>query len=229
MSRCLQFDVGNSRAKWRLVEQEGVVDRNTLVHGDSRDLERLMTCADTVDQIWIASVAGPQVEQELSAVLRERWGVEPWFARSPAAFGGLVNSYSEPLRMGVDRWLAMLGARLRCKQRLCVIDAGSALTIDLMERALLLDTGRVRFEEDVGYSLSPGKSTAEAVRHGIALAQAGAVKLALDHAGGDVPTLYFCGGAGQSVQQLLQAEGQYVPDLVFDGLVNMAVEQASGD
>ena len=76
---------------------------------------------------------------------------------------------------------------------LCVIDAGSALTIDivsaagqheggyiipgaaLMERALLLDTDRVRFDEEVGYALAPGTSTAEAVRHGIALAQAGAV------------------------------------------------------
>jgi type III pantothenate kinase len=91
-----------------------------------------------------------------------------------------------------------------------------------MERALLLDTDRVRFAEDVGYALGPGKSTAEAVRHGIALAQAGAVAMALDQADGEVPVLMFCGGGGDSLLGLLGRGGRYLPDLVFEGLAEMA-------
>jgi type III pantothenate kinase len=142
--------------------------------------------------------------------------------------------------MGVDRWLAMLGARRRTGERLCVVDAGSALTIDLvdasgqheggyiipgpalMERALLLDTDRVRFDEDTGYALTPGVSTAEAVRHGIALAQAGAVALALEQAGGDAPELFFCGGGARELMRLLERAGTFAPDLVFEGLEVMA-------
>jgi type III pantothenate kinase len=184
-------------------------------------------------------VAGRAAETDLIALLARRWQVEPWFARSEAQTGGLVNSYSEPSRMGVDRWLAMLGAWRRAGERLCVVDAGSALTIDLvdvsghheggyiipgphlMERALLLDTDRVRFDEDVPYRLSPGVSTAEAVRHGVALAQVGALALVLERAG-VAPRLFFCGGGGERLMQLLDRGGELVPDLVFEGLEIMA-------
>jgi type III pantothenate kinase len=134
----------------------------------------------------------------------------------------------------------MLAGRAREAGRICVVDAGSALTIDivdesgqheggyiipgplLMERALLLDTDRVRFEEEVDYALNPGSSTAEAVRHGIALAQAGAVALAIDRDGGETMQLLFCGGGGEALMQLLGRGGSYVPDLVFEGLAVMA-------
>jgi type III pantothenate kinase len=91
-----------------------------------------------------------------------------------------------------------------------------------MEQALLADTGKVRFAEEVGYGLGPGTSTAEAVRHGIALAQTGALALALDRAGPEQPQLIFCGGGGEVLRKLLDRGGDYVPDLVFEGLEIMA-------
>ena len=141
--------------------------------------------------------------------------------------------------------MAMLGARTRYRGNLCVIDAGSAVTIDLvsadgqhaggyilpgptlMERALLLDTDRVRFEEDLVYNLTPGRSTAEAVRHGVALALVGAVELALARLGDPDVQLVFSGGAGEVLMDLLGRGGRWHPDLVFDGLEIMAAERAS--
>ncbi len=242
MSFCLQLDLGNSSAKWRLLQGNEIVARGLYQHGDSVGREALLASADAPEQIWISSVAGPDVEAELVACLQQQWQVQPWFARTPQRSLDLINSYAQPERMGVDRWLAMLAARHRCVDRLCLVDAGSALTIDLvaasgrheggyiipgpalMERALLLDTDRVRFDENVDYSLRPGASTAEAVRHGIALAQAGAVSLALRQAADPVPALFFCGGAGETLMQLLGAGGLYLPDLVFEGLALMAGE-----
>lgn len=236
----LQLDVGNSSAKWRLMHGARTVARGNYRSGDEGALASLLDCTEQLDHIWISSVASAAAEQELARLLTGRWGVEPWFARTQARTGGLRNSYAEPGRMGVDRWLAMLGARMRAPGRLCVIDAGSALTIDLvsaagrheggyiipgpalMERALLLDTDRVRFDEAAEFALSPGTSTAEAVRHGIALAQAGAVVMALDQAGAEPVALLFCGGAGEALMQLVGRGGQWVPDLVFEGLEAMA-------
>ena len=177
---------------------------------------------------------------ERAALLRERWGIAPWFARAEARTGDLSNSYIDPSRMGADRWLAMLAARRRVAGRVCVVDAGSALTIDLvsalgeheggyilpgvglMEQALLLDTDRVRFDSAADYALSPGTDTASAVRHGIALAEAGAVTTALAQAGEDTPALLFSGGGGERLMALLQMGGEWVPDLVFEGLELMA-------
>jgi type III pantothenate kinase len=134
----------------------------------------------------------------------------------------------------------MLGAWARQPGSLCVVDAGSALTIDLvgadgrhlggyiipgpglMERALLLDTGRVRFQEQVAPALAPGTSTAGAVGHGIALAQAGAVALALDREAPPGSRVFFCGGGGRQLMKLVGRGGTPAPDLVFEGLEVMA-------
>ena len=239
-TNCLQMDVGNSSAKWRLVSDGCVVARGKYSVDDDRSRQLLLACTDQPGQIWISSVAAPEAEAALAGMLVGMWGVEPWFARTQARSGSLLNSYDDASRMGVDRWLVMLAARQREAERFCVIDAGSALTIDLvgasgqheggyiipgpalMERALLLDTDRVRFEEEVGYGLSPGSSTAEAVRHGIALAQAGAVALAIDRVAVAPLKLFFCGGGGELLMGLLDRGGSYEPDLVFEGLEVMA-------
>ena len=237
---CLQLDVGNSSAKWRLVTHGRATATGKYLAGGEASRQLLLNCAAQVEQIWISSVAAPAAEAELAAMVRNQWGVEPWFARTRARSGNLVNSYDDPGRMGVDRWLVMLAASQRVNGRVCVVDAGSALTIDivdasgrheggyiipgpaLMERALLLDTDRVRFAEEVDYDLTPGSSTAGAVRHGIALAQAGAVALAVDRYGNEPMELLFCGGGGEPLRQLVGRGGSYAPDLVFDGLQLMA-------
>ncbi|MCP5129207.1 MAG: type III pantothenate kinase [Pseudomonadales bacterium] len=237
---CLQLDVGNSGSKWRLLEEGRVVARGTYRAADEASLAELLNCTPALQQIWVASVAGPEAESELAAVLAGRWGVQPWFARSTARCGAVRNRYDEPERLGVDRWLAMLAGWQRMQARFCVVDAGSALTFDvvsdsgeheggyiipgpvLMERALLQDTGRVRFAEDVDYALTPGLSTAEAVRHGIALAQTGALALAMDRAGVASSQLLFCGGGGDALRGLLDRGGDYQPDLVFEGLEILA-------
>ncbi|MCR9106562.1 MAG: type III pantothenate kinase [Gammaproteobacteria bacterium] len=243
-TRCLQLDVGNSSAKWRLVDaiKAGrVVARGRFIPGDTASEAQFIGSVATLSHIWIASVASAERDAALGKWLRESFQVEPWFAASEAATGELVNSYAEPQRMGVDRWLAMLGARTRSTGSLCVVDAGSALTIDvvaatgihtggyiipgpsLMERALLLDTDRVRFEQDVDYALTPGRSTAEAVRHGIALAQVGAVERVLRQLGDAATSVFVTGGAGEQLLRLGNFEAELVPDLVLDGLAEMAL------
>ena len=94
-----------------------------------------------------------------------------------------------------------------------------------MERALLLDTDKVRFDQGTAYDLRPGRSTAEAVRHGIAAAQAGAVRLVLDRAATNSSHVLFCGGGAAELMRLLEIAGGYVPDLVFEGLALMAEER----
>ncbi len=240
MTACLQMDVGNSGAKWRLVQGGDVVARGKYLPGDAASQEHLLGSIATPGQIWISSVASAEAETELTHLLVNKWGVQPWYARTQAKTRSLMNSYTDPARMGVDRWLAMLAGRDLIEGRICVVDAGSALTIDivdekglheggyiipgpeLMERALLLDTDRVRFAEDAIYVLTPGKSTAEAVRHGIAVAQAGAVHMVLTQLKIDQDQLLICGGGGGALQSLLGGGGLQVPDLVFDGLELMA-------
>lgn len=232
----LQLDIGNTRLKWRLVDGAHVVDGGAIVR--SGDL-RLPPLEQTPEQVWVASVAG----EEQEALLRQEFkDLDVWFARTAEQACGLRNSYAQPHRMGVDRWLAMLAAWNQALDAVCVVDAGSALTIDFvsasgthlggyilpgldsMERALLSDTDRVRFADAARDSLAPGQSTEEAVYNGLLLSQAGAVALALDRVG-QVGTLYFSGGNGAVLQAALDRGGQFVPDLVLDGLALLANEE----
>ena len=210
-----------------------------LVRADDGLLPAL---AQAPDQVWISSVAGADLEQDLAARIRDRWSIDPWFARTAATACGIINSYAEPARMGVDRWLAMLAAWNAAKAPVCVIDAGSALTIDFvaadgrhrggyilpgadsMERALLNDTDRVRFGDAPRDRLEPGCSTAEAVLNGIQLSQVGAVATALGRFGDD-SDLFFCGGNGALLKELVNCGGTLNPHLVLDGLALLAAEE----
>ena len=66
---CLQLDVGNSGSKWRLLEEGRVVARGTYRAADEASLAELLNCTPALQQIWVASVAGPEAESELAAVL----------------------------------------------------------------------------------------------------------------------------------------------------------------
>lgn len=239
---CLQLDVGNSSAKWRLVGKE-VLARGRYRSGDAVSRQALLAI-EAPARIWVASVASTESEAALRSLLEVTWGLTPWFARTPASAGELINSYEEPARMGVDRWLAMLAGRALRHGCYAVVDAGSALTIDivaadgmhqggyiipgaeLMERSLLLDTDRVRFDEEVDYALGPGSSTAEAVRHGIAAAQCGAVTTVLERAGVGPGQTLFCGGGASILMELMGRSEGYEPDLVFQGLELQAGQQS---
>lgn len=234
----LQLDIGNSAVKWRLRHGGSNLEQGSFEPGAV-----LPELQQPPEAVWVASVAEPQQEQVLAQQLRKHWAVEPWFARSVASACGVTNSYAEPARMGVDRWLAMIAGYQLVAGPVCVVDAGSALTIDfvdalgnhrggyilpgmaMMERALLGETARVRFGDAPRDLIEPGRSTEAAVFNGLQLAQVGAVTAALQRYG-EGAGLVFSGGNGEVLQQLLAMGGSYRPELVLDGLELLAAEPA---
>ncbi len=237
----LQMDVGNTRAKWRLCRGQEPVDSGVMDRSCANSLPEL---TQQPAELWISSVAGSEFETIVREEAQARWNIAPWFARSSASACGLVNSYDEPQRMGVDRWLAMIAAWNQAGEDsglgVCVVDAGSALTIDFvaasgehlggyilpgldsMEKALLQDTDRVRFADAPRDSIAPGRSTEQAVYNGLLLSQAGAVALALSKQT-EKYSLLFSGGNGAVVQAVLAMGGNFAADLVLDGLALLAV------
>lgn len=242
----LQIDLGNSALKWRVVRDHVVLERGMQAVAADTGWQ-LQGISIQPSEVLVASVAAEESEKQLAADIRRQWSLEPWFARSEQEALGLRNSYANPGKMGVDRWLAMLAAWHPRRERVCVVDAGSALTIDivaangqheggyilpgtaLMQHVLLHRTQRVRFDEAIVPTLLPGVSTAEAVSHGAALAQCGAIQLALSVAaagGAPRPGLVISGGGGEAIVALLQEASDFRRDLVFDGLALAAIARA---
>ena len=184
-------------------------------------------------RIFVASVADETFDTELSACVAERLGCELHFCQTPSAGFGVMNSYDEPHRMGVDRWLALIAAWSSCCEALLVFDAGTALTCDvvsatgqhlggfiipgtqLMELALRRDTKRILYDDSQPPSLDPGRATAACVSSGIWMALVGAIS-ALQQRYPDHRSI-LTGGDGHALIDLGIA-AEWRPHLVLEGL-----------
>ncbi|MEM6484095.1 MAG: type III pantothenate kinase [Pseudomonadota bacterium] len=230
----LLIDAGNTLCKWFSVSADGCVERGS----DSYlDLVQRWSGACGLSGIVCSSVLPPEQDQELNR-LADKLRVPIWFAQSQSSLGGLQNSYAEPSRLGVDRWLAMLAAWHRCGRALCVVDAGTTMTIDIVDRrgchrggyiipgiqmmrdSLFANTGRVRDSQELAENLSPGVSTKEAVSRGLQLAHVGALMhvLSREAPGGDL-SLFASGGTVAETIALCGVDACYAADLVLEGLV----------
>ena len=113
----LAVDIGNTRLKWALYEK-GAPGAEVLTHGavfleaiDSL-AERSWHGLETPSKMLGSVVAGEGIRRRTEEQL-ELWDVYPRWVVSSAAAGGVTNGYDHPVRLGVDRWVAMIGARQR--------------------------------------------------------------------------------------------------------------------
>ena len=81
---------------------------------------------------YFCSVLDSVRQAELDACLEERFGAAVSRLGSQPQTLGLTNAYLEPRRLGADRWMALLGAAAMTERDCIVIDAGSAITVDLL-------------------------------------------------------------------------------------------------
>ena len=199
----LLIDAGNTAIKWRLANAEALLD----VGGSVSDV--LGLCQRVETEPWgvvgLASVASDSADAELTTALTASGARVVHRATAQSNCLGLVSSYAEPERMGVDRWLAMLAAHARTEGALCVIDAGTAVTVDLvsaggvheggyilpgadlMRRTLSNETDRIQVGALEAPAIAPGNNTQACVTAGSWRAVLGAVESTMSSAARNTP------------------------------------------
>lgn len=243
----LYIDIGNTALKWRARSAQQVVAGGGPHRRDwaeqIAEIVRRLPCEPVA--VTVASVAGRDIDLSLSAMMHDALGVRPDFYYSPAADAGVTNSYAEPARLGVDRWLAIVEAWHRTGAAI-VIDCGSALTIDAVDRdgvhsggfivpglnmlqsSLVSGTGAIRVDNPGEDNLRPGVSTSECVRHGILRMSVAFITdavVALQEAVHDTCPVFITGGDARVLLPFLRPNVQAVPDLVLDGLERVAAQR----
>jgi len=232
----LLLDCGNSRTKWALAKKHVLVDSGVAegaVIPASLKVQPL-------ESILLASVRQDAVYTGLLASARQLAPVK--VLRTPAEHNGLHCAYAEPARLGVDRWLAMLGAWSQQGQGFTLVDAGTAVTIDLvsdtghhlggailpgdqfMVESLVSRTSGIRPRPDDAAPLYPARDTGAAVRAGARMAALGAVKEALQAASAlneTGPLLLTGGAADWLATALADYHPQLSHQLVFEGMLEM--------
>ncbi|MCL6619653.1 type III pantothenate kinase [Thermomonas hydrothermalis] len=122
------FDLGNTRLKWAPLQADGQLGPVTASpHGDG---DAWLQTLPQGQLACIASVAAPERRLALLDALLPRFECLVQVS-SEAALGPLRIAYADPARLGVDRFLAMLG---QCDGRpMLLVGVGTALTLDLVD------------------------------------------------------------------------------------------------
>ncbi len=238
----LELDCGNSFIKWRVLNGNisvcgGVADTNAALVSAV-----LAHAALRVRHCRLVSVRSDDETAALIAMLETSFGVEVLSAQPARAVAGVRNGYEDFERLGLDRWLALLGGFELAKGACLILDFGTAVTSDfvaadgahiggficpglpLMRSQLRTHTRRIRYDnvlaEQALHSCTPGRSTAEAVERGCLLMLRGFVmtqlQLAHEYWGDDL-VVFLTGGDAGLVADVVP-EAKLVQDLVFVGL-----------
>ncbi|MDX1406052.1 MAG: type III pantothenate kinase [Woeseiaceae bacterium] len=248
------FDIGNTRLKWAVLEggqiaRHGHIDHSVLKDRGFTALTRRVPAK--VDYILACNVAGPAFATRLSGVIGIHCGTDVHFARAEAKGYGVTNAYRQPRRLGVDRWVALVGARAETRSAVCIVDAGTAVTIDAMDNkgqhlggliipgwnmmpsALSTNTHGIRLPRRRGpgsrQGIEPfGRSTGEAVQNGAISAICGAIErsAAALRSAGLRPRIVLTGGDASRILKRLDGKILHRPHLVLQGLARMVQDKA---
>jgi type III pantothenate kinase len=126
----LLIDVGNTSIKSGSYEPEsasiGLISRHSHVH----ELSTLISAAKSV---YLSNVGEDEITNYIQDACNNN-NISLFIAKTEACAFGLINSYSIPSNMGVDRWLGMLACMQKSSNKtFLVVDIGTAMTIDAVK------------------------------------------------------------------------------------------------
>jgi len=246
------LDIGNSAVKWAIRERGEMTHRGRFIYRDDDFPGRAETAWHALSKpagITAANVAGAGMERRLAAWTKTNWDVTPQFVRVTGQAAGVTNAYREPGDLGIDRWAAMIAAYREYAGPLCVIDCGTAITIDvvdadgrhrgglsapgigMMKQCLLNETAELRTAvetTDQPVTLL-ARGTREAVNSGVRyMGRAMIDRVLADIVAeyGEHTTLIITGGDSDRMLPLTGWQPRHDPDLVLKGIAILAGESA---
>lgn len=237
----LLVDIGNTRLKSALLIDGALVSHKSL-SWQGEDLASGLTdlwAGMSPSDVAISSVASGEVVDAVCRHALRDWGVEAKDAKVRSEVFGLSCGYHQPSSLGIDRWMAMLGAWGRRQGPWLVADLGTAATLDVIDRrgqhlggcifagietqrrALSRQTAALP-EVNVETRALLAQDTRGGVALGTLLSVVGGVRELFESSkswpGCEGIRLCLTGGASPVVSERLGVEHDVFPSLVLEGL-----------
>jgi type III pantothenate kinase len=246
----LLIDIGNTRIKWARFEDGVLQPQSASPHADWKAeacVETVLRRGNRSDRVLVSNVAGPRMADVVRTAVTQTWQIEAEFVTSTPIAGGVRNAYPQPAKLGVDRWLAMIGAHALERGAVCIVSVGTAMTIDgvaadgrhlggvivpgpdLMITSLLKNTSDIaqRALQGVAGDGLFADNTLGAIRQGAEHALAALIERTVGvmrRTLNETPKLLVTGGASDRIEKAIGLPYRAVPDLVLQGLAVLARE-----
>ncbi len=234
----LLIDIGNTRIKWQQRDDKDILLTDSILVEEFMDID--FSSIKSIDKIIVSNVNHSVVLDKLKEILSKFKC--PIIETKPISNEYLINDYEDRKTLGIDRWLTALGAWKLYQRPLLVINAGTAITIDLIEldreskahfkggmilpgvaiSLAVLNNSTNLIDTEIGKSHYPSLNTKDAVTTGIMTSIQGAINLVCRKLPSSLPILLTGGDASLIFEQAeddwksrIKLEG----DLIFEGLM----------
>ena len=238
MTDLVVVDVGNSRMKWGRCDRRQVAETAALPLDQPAEWQRCFDRWSGRQRRWIVTGVHPEAAQRLVRWLRQA-GVDPVWLEHPHQLP-LTVAVDRPEHVGMDRLLNAVAANSRRVpgQGALVVDAGSAITVDLIDRdgvfrggailpglrlmsralnqytALLPIVDTIPPEPEV-----PGTSTPSAIATGIHAAAVGGVRFLIERFTGIAgPVSVFVTGGDRELLKSAAPDAVVWPEMTLEGI-----------
>ena len=234
----LLIDIGNTRIKWQYRDAKIVISSNSVLVENFMDID--LTEIKSLKKVIVSNVNHSVVLDKVKENLSHFDCLIIEVTSESNEY--LINDYTDQLTLGVDRWLTAMGAWKIYGEDSIVINAGTAITIDLIqidqERNAhfrggmilpgiaislgILNNSTNLIDTEIGQSQYPSLNTKDAVTTGILTSIQGAVNLVCKKLPSDLPIL-LTGGDAELIYDQSEEDWKsrikIESNLIFEGLM----------
>ena len=234
----LLIDIGNTRIKWQQCNENDIELTDSIPVEEFMDID--LSTIKSVEKIIISNVNHPIVLDKLKNLLSKFKC--PIIEATSDSNAYLINDYEDSKLLGVDRWVAALGAWKLYQRPLIIINAGTAVTIDLIDLDQknkahfkggmilpgiaislgILNNSTNLIDTEIGQSHYPSLNTKDAVTTGIMTSIQGAVNLDCRKLSSSLPILLTGGDANliyEQAEEDWKSRIKLEDNLIFEGLL----------
>ncbi len=232
------IDIGNTRIKWCIDSKGNIGKSQAIDYKKDGFINRLQSSWQKLSHpktIAISSVSAEQVSLKIIALAKKNWPrIKVLIAKTSSYALSVTNAYSQPEKLGVDRWMGLIALRHCYPGNSCIVGCGTAITIDnldenghhlgglispgiqLMKQSLFQGTENLSFIEQ-NYPVGLSNATEPAIFSGILYAVVGLIEKSIRNLC-LCDTLILTGGDAELLAKYLDYESIIEPDFVLKGL-----------
>jgi type III pantothenate kinase len=186
-------------------------------------------------RIVVSCVSANQLLELVQSVALELWpDADIVLVKSQAQAFGVVNAYQQPGKLGVDRWLSLVAVWQQYQSPACIVDCGTAITVDLIDadgrhQGGLISPGLTLMKKSLGQGTEAlpfsetshvfglASYTEAAIYSGTLMAAIGLIEQVLTKQPN--MQLILTGGDAELIAEQLGVASIVEPDLVLRGLL----------